>query len=182
MSRRIPYNSFCGALGAASFLVFPSIAHAQMIAPSVSLAGNGVYHYNYTITNTSADDLFDVSIHVQPGADQVFSLGAPVGFTVAYDSGLGLVDFVEDTSTFVNGTPISGFTYDSLLAPAISTFDANFAPVSGGIVTTSGFTNAAVGSTGISAVPEGNGFSLLYSGIFTVGAVALKRKYRRKLA
>ena len=138
MSRNIQYKAILGTAGMGCLLLFPTGAHAQVVTPTVTTLAGSIYHYNYSIKNTSADDLFDVTIHVRAGAGQIFNVMAPIGFRASYDSGLGLVDFVENTNTFVTNQAISGFTYDSSLAPNPSTFDANFAPPAGGITTTSG--------------------------------------------
>jgi PEP-CTERM motif len=91
-----------------------------------------------------------------------------VGFTSLYDSGLGLVAYTEDTD-FFTPTPLSGFTYDSVFAPMPSTFDANFAPLAGGITVTSGST--------LAAVPE-PGSVALFASIGAVAGFATRRKRR----
>ena len=174
MSRSMQYKAILGAAGMGCLFLFPNSAHAQVVTPTVTTLAGGIYHYDYSIMNTGTTDLFDVSIHVHPGANQVFSVMAPIGFTASYDSGLGLVDFLENTNSFATGQAISGFTYDSSLAPKSSTFDANFAPTSGGITTTSGSTLAAT-------VPEGSSLPLLCSGLGALGVLVFKSKRRREV-
>ena len=169
MTRRAQCNTLLGMVSATCLLILPGIAHAQVSAPVVTLLGNGLYHYDYSITNTSADDLFDVDIQVMPGAGVVTNVSAPVGFMTAYDSGLGLVSYLEDTSLFT-AAPLSGFTYDSGLAPMTSTFNANFAPLAGGITTTTGST--------VAAVPE-PGSIALFASMGAVAGFAARRKRRK---
>ena len=90
----------------------------------------------------------------------------------AYDSGLGLVSYLEDTSLFTTA-PLSGFTYDSDFAPMTSTFDSNFAPLAGGITVTSGST--------LAAVPE-PGSVALFASMGAVAGFAARRKQRRNRA
>lgn len=75
-----------GALGA---------ANAQIIVtPTVTLVA-GLYHYDYSITNSFTSDLFQVDINVSPdasaGTQVIRNLAAPVGFIAANDSVLGIV-------------------------------------------------------------------------------------------
>ena len=169
MIRGKQYKLPLGIVGMLCLLTLPGIANAQVSVPVVTFA-NGLYHYDYSIVNTSADDLFDVSIHVLPGAGKVFNISAPIGFASAYDSVLGLVDFTEDTGLFT-AAPLSGFTYNSGLAPMSSTFDANFAPLAGGITTTSGTT--------LAAVPE-PGSIMLFASAGVIAGFATRRKRRNK--
>ena len=150
-------------------LLFTAIAacNAQVvISPTVTAIGGALFHYNYTITNTSAtDDLFDVSIHVIPAIGSVQNLVTPAGFKSAFDSGLGLVDFVEDSSFFTTGTPITGFGFDSKFAPGTGVFDANFLTAAGSINTVSGRTLTPVGPP----VPEPGPWAFLASAVVTGG-------------
>ena len=136
-----------GAAGALCALSAAPAARSQQVVPVVAF-NNAVYHYAYTVTNNTPDDLFDLTIHVAPGVGMVQNLTAPAGFMTSYDSGLGLVDFLEDTSNFT-ATPLSGFAFDSPLAPQQSTFDANLTDGNGNISTLSGPVLAP-----LAAVPE----------------------------
>jgi len=148
----------------------PGLVHAQaLITPTVTLLSNGAYHYNYSITNISADDLFDVDIQVLGGPGVVFNVGTPTGFTSLYDYGLGLVSYTEDTGVFSTNTAVTGFVYDSFKAPKLSSFTANQTPASGGIITTSGAT--------LAAVPEPGSLALM-GAISVVSLCALRRKRR----
>jgi hypothetical protein len=153
-------------------------ADAQIIVtPTVTLVA-GLYHYNYSITNNTASDLFQLDIAVAPdalaGTQVIRNLSAPTGFVAANDSVLGIVSFLEDTGTF-SSTPQNGFIFDSPLAPAGSTFTGNLAPssTSGGPITTqSGNTRAPV-------TPE-PGSLAAFGALTASGMFAARRKSRRK--
>ena len=66
MTHRAQRNTLVGMVSATCLFLLPGIASAQVSTPTVTF-GNGLYHYDYSISNTSADDLFDVDIHVLPG-------------------------------------------------------------------------------------------------------------------
>jgi hypothetical protein len=100
------------------------IAQADLVDVTAVVTPNGpLFQYDYSISNASADDLFDLDIAVMPGVT-IENLSAPAGFETAYDPGLGLVSFLENTATF-GPTPLAGFIFDSPVAPAGTTFDAN---------------------------------------------------------
>ena len=145
------------------------LAQVPTVTPMVTFSG-GLYHYNYSITNNSSNDLFDVSLHVQAGPGIILNLSAPVGYQSAYDSGLGLVDFLEDSSTFATGTPVSGFTFDSRLQPGRNQIDG-FTFDGANIITNS--------FTGTTVVPEPGTFALLGATV-TAGAMAMRRMKSRK--
>lgn len=170
MTGRIPLKLLLIAIAAVGISASPALTHAQaIVTPTVTQLNTGVYHYDYSITNTTADDLFDVDIQVLPGPGVIFNVGAPTGFTTLYDYGLGLVSYTEDTGVFSMNTAVSGFVYDSLLAPKTSTFIANRTPASGGIIATNGSTP--------SAVPEPGSLTLICA-ISAVSLCALRRKRR----
>ena len=146
------------------------LAQVPTVTPAVTFSG-GLYHYNYSITNNSSNDLFDVSLHVQAGPGIILNLSAPVGYQSAYDSGLGLVDFLEDSSTFATGTPVSGFTFDSRLQPGLNQIDGFTVDSNGNIITNS--------FTGTTVVPEPGTFALLGAAV-TAGAMAMRRMKSRK--
>lgn len=162
------------AIAIAGMSASPGLVHAQaIVTPTVTQLSNGVYHYNYSITNTSADDLFDVDIQVLSGPGVVFNVSAPTGFSSLYDYGLGLVSYTEDTGVFSMNTAVNGFVYDSLLAPKSSVFTANRTPSSGGIIATNGITP--------SAVPE-PGILTLIGAISAMSLCALRRKRSSTIA
>ena len=89
-------------------------ASAQLlVSPTITSLSNGLYHYNYTITNNTGQDIYLIDINTAHQANAVTNLLAPTGFQKAFDSGLGLVSFLEDTSSF-STTPLSGFQFDSI--------------------------------------------------------------------
>lgn len=147
-----------------------SAVNAQVIVSPVVTFSSGLYNYNYTITNNSTDDLFDLSIHVPAQATAIKNLSAPAGFISAFDPGLGLVDYLEDTSTFALGVPISGFKFSSPYAPVAGIFDAN-------LFTTSGSINTFSGKT-VAPAPEPGSIALLGAGAVASGL--LFNRFRRR--
>lgn len=157
MIRRMQYKLSFGIMSALCLAILPGFARAQVtVTPTVTQVANGLYHYDYTITNNTANDLFDVTIQVLPGVATALNVTAPAGFKGFYtDNVLGLVDYTED-SAFFTAAPLSGFTYDSLVAPQSSVFTASQLDlVNGGIVTTT--------DTTLAAVPEPGSMALLGS-------------------
>ena len=153
------------------------VAQAQVIVnPAVTFA-SGLYHYDYTITNKSGADLFELDIKVLPDATAGFAvirnLAAPPGFVTGLDSVNGIVSFLEDTGTF-GTTPQNGFVFDSPLAPSGSTFTANLAPANAGdpIPTQTGSTSAPT-------TPE-PGSMAAFGALAMSGLVAARRKSHRK--
>jgi len=129
-----------GGVLALSLAALSGVMRAGPITVTSTVTPLGpLFQYNYTITNNSGDDLEVLDIAVTPGI-AITGLTAAAGFTDAYDPILGLVSFLENTSTF-GPTPISGFIFDSSLAPRPTTFngtllDANFNIVNLGGTTT----------------------------------------------
>ncbi len=117
---------------------------AATISVTPSITPNGaLFHYNYSITNGSGQDVPVIDIVVTKGVSTILNLSAPSGFLFAYDSGLGLVSFLEDTGTF-GPFALSGFAFDSPLPGRPSAYVATFADGS----TTSGPTTAPVPEPG----------------------------------
>jgi hypothetical protein len=125
-------------------IVVAGIAHAGVVDVTVVVTQSaGLFQYDYSISNGTANDLFDLDIAVTPGIG-ITGLTAPTGFETAYDPGLGLVSFLENTASF-GATPISGFIFDSSIAPSQTEFAANLQnPSTLKIVTTSGSTQGPV--------------------------------------
>ena len=118
-------------------------ADSVVVAPTVTPITGG-YEYAYIITNNTADDPFIIDIPVPADPMAVFDLTAPSGFTSAFDSGLGLVSFLENTSDFTS-TPQGGFFFDSPDAPGAVMFQATvLSATTGGLYTISGPTLAPV--------------------------------------
>jgi hypothetical protein len=163
LRRLVPARlALCLVLLAFTFTI--AAAGTITVDPAVNFT-NGLYHYNYAISNTTPDDVFLIDVPVPRGLATVMNLTAPVGFLTAYDSGLGLVSFLENTARFTS-TPLSGFAFDSPNAPGAASFQATVLNSStGGVYTQSGPTTAPVPEPGYSAV-----LALLLPGLALVGA------------
>jgi hypothetical protein len=113
---------------ALTLLCFAPLLHADPIVVSATVTQSGsIYTYDYTVTDNlpPADNdvfLIDVSVPAVPGS--VYGLAAPDGFKIVFDSGLGLLSFLEDTNSF-NSTPVGGFMFMSLGAPGPTKFEAS---------------------------------------------------------
>jgi hypothetical protein len=115
----------------------------------------GSFQYDATIRNNSPLDLTLVSIVDAPPGDPLIdpSLTTPAGFIGLYDSGLGIVDFLEVTSTFPVGVTVSGFQFiSSSLPPAFFTtfeaLDINGDSISGSITIVNAPPNGTVDDSG----------------------------------
>ena len=166
MPRRKQVNFFAGLAGAFCLSLIPCAVRAQVATPTVTL-NNGIYHYNYSISNTTPDDLLDVDIHVPTGDNAAFNIVTPTGFLSSPDTVMGLVGFQEDTS-FFTATPLSGFAFDSVYSPNTSVEDSYYA--------LNGLT--MVSSNVLAPVPEPGSMALI--GSFGVAAVCALRQARRK--
>ncbi|HAB16461.1 MAG TPA: hypothetical protein PLX89_19065 [Verrucomicrobiota bacterium] len=94
---------------------------AQILVNGIATpVGSGVFHYEFSVNNTGADDYVVVSLVDAPLGDPLIdpSLVSPLGFVSSYDLGLGFVDFIGDTDSFTPGTHISGFSFDSRAKPS----------------------------------------------------------------
>lgn len=169
MPRRKQCNILAGLAGALCLLSAPCAVRAQVSMPTVTLV-NGLFRYNYSIRNTSPNDLLDVDIHVLSGAGVVANVVMPTGFESLYDPGLGLVSFFEDAPNSFTATPISGFGFDSAFGPRSSIFDANYTPDGGLTITTSS-------SNTLAPVPEPGSLALI-GALGTIAACALRRRKR----
>ena len=101
-------------------VILTQAAHAGLIVHvhSSPLPG-GLFEYEFSVSNQTPDPLAIVSLLDAPTGDAVLaaSLTGPMGFLTNYDSGLGIVDFLEGTSTFGSGSTIHGFSFQSGAAP-----------------------------------------------------------------
>ncbi len=124
--------------GAALLLFLSCLANAGTVTVSSTVTPVGaLFQYAYSIANTTPDDAFLIDIPVSGG--MVENISTPLGFKSAYDSGLGLVSFLEDTSTF-GPTPQSGFSFDSPGRPGAGMFEATLVNGAGALYTISGTT------------------------------------------
>jgi hypothetical protein len=125
-------------------IIASAIAQASTVVVTPVVTPNGaLFQYDYSISNGTADDLAVLDIAVTPGVT-IQDLTAPNGFDTAFDSGLGLVSFLENTASF-GPAPLSGFIFDSPVAPAATTFTATlFDPNTLDVSTVSGSTQGPV--------------------------------------
>ncbi len=143
-------------------------ADAQVIVTPTVNFSDGLYHYNYSISNSTANDVFIVDITVPINLPSVVqNLSAPAGFQSQFDSTLGLVSFLEDTSVF-SATPVNGFIFDSPLAPGPAPFNTTF-------VTPGGQTGTGSGRTSAPATPEPGSLAVI-GALGASGLLALRRR------
>lgn len=139
-----------GRLLSAAVVLFATsaIAAAAPITVNATVPPLGsLFHYDYSITNDTPDDAFIIDVTVPMSLTAVTNLIAPLGFQIAFDSGLGLVSFIEDSS-FFTPIPTLGFSFDSPLGPAASIFNATVFSAASGIYNVNGPTESPA------AVPE----------------------------
>ncbi len=92
--------------------------HGQFdITVDVMPTGGGMFHYEYTATNTTAIDMVILSLLIpaEPGA--ISNLSGPAGFATSFDPGLGYLDFIGDQNLFEPALPAGLFTFDSPYGP-----------------------------------------------------------------
>jgi hypothetical protein len=113
-------------------IVVGLLAHASAVHGSILVRGTvtplgGSFLYVFEVENTGPDDYVIVSLDA-PVADPLIgpTLTAPAGFVASYDSGLGIVDFLEGADLFAAGTIHGGFSFESLAGPGaeFGTFEA----------------------------------------------------------
>ena len=112
------------------FLVAPRAAQAESIIlnSTITALSDGSYRYEYSVVNTTAFDFSAITVNIGLGS-ALQNLIAPDGFTALYDpgnsdTGVGFVDFLEDSQVFTAGATFSGFSFESILAPGASVFTA----------------------------------------------------------
>jgi hypothetical protein len=156
-------------------------ASLNLNAVGLSLTGtvtpqSGSFLYQLVIANAGPDDYSLVSIVDAPPGDPLIapSLTTPAGFLGSYDSGLGIIDFIEFTDFFAAGTSIGGFSFESLAGPigAFSMFSALTTlggPASGDI------TWKVQPGTSVPE-PEGGLIPILAVGLGLIAASRMKRR------
>ena len=159
-------SAFCVAL----VTFASSFAFGGPLTVGSTVTGSpGALTYSYTVTNGTADDPFVIDIPVLKIPGFVTNLVAPTGFKIAFDSGLGLVSFLEDSSFFTS-TPVAGFSFKSAGAPGNVSFQSTtLSSTSGNVYTLSGAT--------LAPVPE-PGYVVLTALSLLAGAVT-RRRYSR---
>jgi PEP-CTERM motif len=140
--RTLALSIFASAIAQAGTIT--TIEGSITVTDVVTPIGGGLFQYNYTIADGTAD-LAVLDIAVSPGVT-ISGLTAPGGtaaYMTAYDSVLGLVSFIENNAIFPS-TPLAGFIFDSPVGPGASTF---------GVTLFGGPTGSGSGVTG-PIVPE----------------------------
>ncbi len=106
------------------------IAPAQALQiQSLATDLGGLFHYDVTVLNDDPiPELLLVSISDAPLGDGLIesSLTAPSGFLASYNAGLGLLDFIADTTPIFPSGPTGLFSFDSSAPPdaALTTYEA----------------------------------------------------------
>lgn len=137
-----------------------SAGAGPILQSSVTPLGGSLFHYEFSVTNNTADDIVVVSIDAPTGDATIgATLVAPPGFMAGYDPGLGSIDFLEDTDLFSVGSTISGFAFDSTFGPLNGKFE-NFTALTLNGDTLSG----NVETTVVGSVPEPGSLALLALG------------------
>lgn len=131
-----------------------------IVQSNVTPIGGGLFHFEFSVTNNTIDDIVLVSVDVPTGDASIgATLLAPLGFLASYDSGLGIIDFLEGTDLFSVGTTITGFSFDSVLGPGNGEFD-DFSGLTVNGDTFSGTVETIV----VAAVPEPSPVALVALG------------------
>lgn len=150
---RLPAVALATTLSAVLTL---GVTHAQVSLPSTVAfnSGTGIYTYSYSVVNNGPD--FDLAIVNVPvaSASNLTNLTSPSGFSISFDSGVGIVSFFEDSDpgtlpTFSPASTRGLFSFTSAVGPASVIFDALDA-----------VGNTFTGTT-VSPVPEPGTLSLL---------------------
>ena len=163
------------AAGALGILLAAGSARAQVFVTSTATFTGSAFHYAYTVTNVSPDDLFVVNLNGLPAVQgALFNFSAPDGFTMTspYDYNVGIESF-EANSSFTSGSTTSGFSFDSTFAPSTVAFDT----VSGAATPYTGTTLGPAGAP----VPEASTLVSLGMGL-SVLAFAIVRRRRAAAA
>ncbi len=168
-----------GLAGALCALFSPGLARAQVTITSTVTSAGPLFTYNYGVTNNALpdpngfNDLAIVTFAATPGVGSVLNPTAPTGFLISFDSGNGLISFLEDNNaggpTFAPQTTISGFSFQSLFGPGRTTFD---------VFDASGneFTGPVTSAIGPAVVPEPGTWLALGMGAAGIGILAVRRK------
>lgn len=112
-------------LGVLIGMIAACTAQAQIVInPTVTNKGS-LFHYNYSVANSTGNDLAIITLESLPfGSSTVQNLTAPSGFQASFDTGLGLLSFLSDSQLFQSGQTVAGFQFDSPLLPKRTTYSA----------------------------------------------------------
>ncbi|MCC6444979.1 MAG: hypothetical protein IT210_16175 [Armatimonadetes bacterium] len=160
MIRQQQFRSWLVLAGMLCVLLVSGRASAQVTLDAIVTANGTLFHYEYSVINGLADDLSIISFGVPQGLPAVQNLAVPLGFLADFDSGLGLVSFLEDTQAFTAGGTFSGFSFDSPFQPGSTLFsvlDVNGSSYEG--------TTQAPAGAAQTPVPEPSALSLLAAGL-----------------
>ena len=157
------------AAGALGILLAAGSARAQVFVTSTATFTGSAFHYIYTVTNTSPDDLFVVNLNGLPSVQgALFNFTAPNGFTETnYDYNVGIESFQANDS-FASGSTTSGFSFDSAFAPSAVAFDT----VSGAATPYTGMTLGPAGAP----VPEASTLVSLGMGLSVLAFAVVRRR------
>ena len=110
------------------FIAFSTAQATLLVNAIVTPTNGGLFDYDFSVTNNGTEDVSIVSIPDAPFGELTIDLTlvAPVGYLASYDSGLGIIDFLEDTDLFTVGSTRNGFAFTSASGPDSNfmTFDA----------------------------------------------------------
>lgn len=109
-----------GSVAAAALLTALSAPVEALRIEGTATDYGSYFSYELYVVDNVLPNLVVVSLLNAPLGDTLIgpSLTAPVGYLASYDSGLGIVDFLTDT-TLEFGLPTTGpFTFASLFGPA----------------------------------------------------------------
>lgn len=119
----------------------------------------GAFRYEITVHNDEPLELALVSFNDAPLNDPIIAstLSAPLGFLASYDGGLGFVDFLADSGSFLSGSDVTGFRFESLADPTLFFTQVEALDVQGNLVP---------GTVDLTVVPETGtaGAALLVTG------------------
>lgn len=161
-------------------LVVPNIARAVTLGSDLmqdvtvtptTTFDDGLFHYDYTISNNTTNDFLLVTLDVAAQPNTIQNLSTPDGFIGIFDAGLGLLDFGgEDSPGFTAESTFTGFEFDSPFQPRVSSFTALRLDANENPVTFTGRTSAPT------AVPEPS----MLAGLALAPTILLFRRKRSR--